>query len=111
MIRQDARKLDHATLEAIRIRAVQQVHAGGSPEVVIRALGFSSRCIYSWLALYRSVGWDALKAKRKKLKEEDIRWAYRTVTGRNPLQLGFPFALWTRSMIASLTLSSAPGSG
>lgn len=107
MTRQDARKLDHATLEGIRIRAVQQVQAGESPEAVISALGFSSRCIYSWLAMYRAGGWDALKAKRipgrpRKLKAQDIRWVYRTVTGRNPLQLGFPFALWTRSMIARL---------
>ncbi|MGH8219107.1 MAG: helix-turn-helix domain-containing protein, partial [Steroidobacteraceae bacterium] len=64
MTRQDARKLDHATLEAIRIRAVQRVQAGESPEVVIGALGFSSRCIYNWLAMYRSGGWDPLKAKR-----------------------------------------------
>ena len=98
MRRQDARELDHATLEAIRIRAVQQVQAGESPEAVIGALGFSSRCIYSWLAMYRVGGWDALKAKRipgrpKKLKAQYIRWVYRTVTGRNPLQLGFRFAL------------------
>lgn len=53
MAKQDARRLDHATLEAIRVRAVQQVRSGESPEVVIRALGFSRRCIYSWLAMYR----------------------------------------------------------
>ena len=98
MTRQDARKLDRATLEAIRIRAVQQVQAGESPEAVIAALGFSSRCIYSWLAMYRAGGWEALKAKHipgrpKKLKAQDIRWVHRTVTGRNPLQLGFPFSL------------------
>ncbi len=109
MTRQDARTLDHATLEAIRIRAVQRVQAGESPEAVIGALGFSSRCIYSWLAMYRAGGWDALKAKRipgrpKKLQAQDIRWVYRTVTGTNPLQIGFPFALWTRSMIANLIL-------
>ena len=37
--RRDARKLDHKTLEAIRIRAVEQVQAGESPEVVIRGVG------------------------------------------------------------------------
>jgi hypothetical protein len=42
----DARKLDHKTLEAIRIRAVQQVQAGEDPEEVIRILGMSRACIY-----------------------------------------------------------------
>jgi transposase len=107
MQRQDARKLDHKTLEAIRIRAVQQVQAGESPEVVIRALGFSRACIYQWLAAYRAGGWQALKAgeiagRPKKLTTSQIRWIHKTITGKNPLQLGFPFALWTRQMIATL---------
>jgi len=38
MREQDARKLSHKTLEEIRIRAVRQVEAGESPEVVIKAL-------------------------------------------------------------------------
>ena len=79
MAEQDARKLDHATLEAIRVRAVQQVQSGESPELVIRALGFSRRCIYSWLAMYRAGGWDALKAKPvpgrpRKLSAGDLKW-------------------------------------
>ncbi len=61
--RRDARKLDHKTLEEIRIRAVEQVQAGESPEVVIKALGFSRACIYEWLAWYREGGWEALRAK------------------------------------------------
>ena len=32
LIKLDARKLDHATLEAIRIRATQAVQTGQSPE-------------------------------------------------------------------------------
>ncbi len=35
------RKLDHATLEVLRMRAVEQVEAGEHPEVVAAALGMA----------------------------------------------------------------------
>ena len=105
--RQDARKLDHKSLEAIRVRAVQRVQSGESPETVINVLGFSRACIYNWLAAYRAGGWEALKARKlhgrpHKLKGVQMRWIYRTVTTKNPLQMSFPFALWTRGMIRTL---------
>src|SRR5271169_849196 len=37
MKQDDARKLDHETLEAMRIRAVRSVQAGENPEVVARS--------------------------------------------------------------------------
>ena len=103
----DARKLSHKTLEEIRIRAVKQVQSGESPEVVIAALGLSRTCIYSWLAAYRSGGWDALKAKNisgrpKLISPKQMAWIYKAVTGGNPRQYCFEFALWTRGLVAEL---------
>jgi transposase len=107
MPRRDARELDHKTLEEIRIRAVGQVQAGESPETVIRALGFSRSCIYTWLALYRSGGWGALKAqvlkgRPMKISAAQMKWLYQTIAGKSPLQFRFEFALWTRDMIRLL---------
>jgi transposase len=107
MNRRDARALDHKTLEEIRIRAVQRVQAGESPEAVIQALGFTRSCIYTWLARYRNGGWGGLKARAlkgrpMKVQAAQMRWLYRTVTGKSPLQFRFAFALWTREMIRVL---------
>jgi len=102
---QDGRKLSPKTLEEIRTRAIQRVQAGESPEIVIKTLGFSRACIYNWLARYRAGGWHALKTgnrtgRPKKLGGNQIAWIYRTVVDKDPLQMKFQFALWTRSMIA-----------
>ena len=107
MRKHDARKLDHATLEALRQRAVQRVQEGESSEVVTRVFGIGRTAIYRWLAEYRRGGWGALKAKPlfgrpPKLDGKKLQWVYNTVTQKNPLQLKFVFALWTREMVAKL---------
>jgi len=109
MRQDDARKLDHKTLEEMRARAVRSVQNGQSPEIVAQALGINRTTIYDWLAKYRRGGWGALKAKPvpgrpPKLSGHAIKWIYDTITQKSPLQLKFEFALWTREMIAKLIM-------
>ena len=100
----DGRRLDHKTRENIRIRAVKLVEQGESPEQVIKALGFHRSCIYEWLAKYREGGTEALKTRKisgrpRKLNGRQVKNIYDIVTSKNPLQLKFEFALWTRDMV------------
>jgi transposase len=103
----DGRKLKHAVLEAIRVRAVRRVEQGESPETVIKALGMNRRTIYKWIARYREGGIEALKAtplagRPLKLNGAKLQSIFRIIVTKNPLQLRFPFALWTREMVQEL---------
>lgn len=107
MNKMDGRKLSHEALEELRIRAVKQVEAGMSPEVVMAAMGFHRSRIYRWLALYREGGIAALKARKAKGPEPrlggwQLERLYRLITANSPLQLKFEFALWTREMVREL---------
>jgi len=104
---QDGRKIGPKAMEEIRIRAVQRVQDGESPEVVIKALGFTRACIYNWLARYRAGGWHALRTGEKsgrprKLAGSQIAWIYNTIKDKDPQQLKLPFTLWTCEMIATV---------
>ena len=94
----DGLKLDHKTLEALRIRAVGQVGQGAHPEDVAAALGLHRKTVYDWLAKYREGGKDALKARAvlgrpPKLGGPQLSRLYALIAGQDPRQLQSGFAL------------------
>ncbi len=100
----DGRKLDHKTLEVLRMRAIEHVAAGAHPEEVAVTMGFHKNTVYGWLAKAREGGKDALKAKAvpgrpPRLNATQISKLYGFIVGVDPRQMSFEFALWTREMV------------
>jgi transposase len=103
----DGRRLDHQTLEAMRLRAVDAVESGVHPEDVAASLGMGRGTVYGWLAKYREGGREALRARPvpgrpPKLSGAQMRRLYTLIAGTDPRQLEFGFALWTRELVREL---------
>jgi len=70
-------------------------------------LGMARSTVFGWLAKYRQGGTDALRARPvpgrpRKLSGVQLRTVYELIVGRDPRQLQFPFALWTRELVREL---------
>lgn len=103
----DGRKLDHKTLEEMRMRAVAAVEAGQHPEDVAATMSMARSTVFGWIAKYRDGGRQALQARPvpgrpTKLSGQQLQRLYTLITGVDPRQLQFEFALWTREMIQEL---------
>ena len=106
-MKRDGRTLDHATLETIRTMAVERVREGERPSAVIASYGFHRCTIYGWLKAVRGKGLQALAARPatgrpRTLTAAQERQVFRWVNGKNPMQYGFDFGLWTRQIVRAL---------
>ena len=105
----DGRTLDHGTLETIRTMAVVRVREGERPSAVIASDGFHRCTIYRWLKAARGRG-NGLRAlasrpasgRPRTLTATQERQVFRWVNGKNPMQYGFDFGLWTRHIVREL---------
>ncbi|PNE39920.1 IS630 family transposase [Streptomyces noursei] len=104
----DGRKLGRKTLEELRIRTVRRIlEEEVRPDEAAETLGLARSTVYGWLTAYRTGGWDALKERKApgavpKLSVEQQRALFKLVAGRDPRQLEFDFALWTRERVREL---------
>ena len=89
--------------------AVERVREGQAPGAVIASYGFCRTTIYKWLrqASSRGRGSNALAARKgtgrpRKLTPVQERQVFRWINGKNPMQYGFDFGLWTRQIVREL---------
>src|SRR6266540_1420040 len=104
----DGRKLDHKTLEHIRIQAVRRViEDGESPSEVIKSYILCRTTIYPWLREFEDKGLEALvesisEGPEPKMSDKQKEQVKRWILGKDPRQYGFDFGLWSRRIVQQL---------
>lgn len=105
----DARKLDAATQTHIRRSLVQAVRGGMSQTQAAQVFGVSLRAANKWMALDRTGGLRALRAKRRgrpagvgRLDRAQAMRIRQLIIDALPDQLKLPFYLWTRAAVVTL---------
>ena len=90
-----------------RLRAVQAVERGQRAEVVAEVLGFARSTVFGWVQAARIGGEQALETRPTpgpppRLAAKQMQRLRKLLVGRDPRQLQFEFALWTRALVAEL---------
>ena len=100
-------KAERLAQEPIRLHVVQRVLAGESVSDLSRILGYAKQTIYRWVTAHEIGGKEALISTKAsgataKLTKKQVAWIAKTLISKNPAQLQFPFALWTREIVREL---------
>ena len=108
-MKRDGRSLAHNTLEEMRILAVQRMAEGEHPDDVAASFGMHRSWAYKIRAQARGRGHGvrALRSSKgtgrpRKLTRTQEQQVLRWINGRNPMQYGFDFGLWTRNLVREL---------
>jgi transposase len=107
-MKRDGRRLDHQTLEALRLMAMERLAEGEAASAVMASFGFCRTTIYKWQRKARGrQGLEALRSRigsgrPRKLTAGQERKVLGWVNGKDPRQYGFDFGLWTRAMVGRL---------
>lgn len=87
--------------------ALSAYDRGMHPKDVALAFGAGVSTVYGWIQARNEGGPEALKVKAlpgaaPKLSDEQVARLWRLIAGKDPRQLQFDFALWTREMVREL---------
>ena len=108
-MKRDGRTLAHNTLEEMRVLAVQRMNEGERPSDVAESFGMHRSWAFKCRALARGRGKGVrvLRSTKgtgrpRKMTPAQESQVFRWVNGKNPLQYGFDFGLWTRQIVQEL---------
>lgn len=108
-MKRDGRTLDHTTLEEMRLIAVRRMAEGESPADVAASFGLHRSWGFKCRAAARGRGRGAKALRSRKgtgrprtLTAAQERQVFRWINGKNPMQYGFDFGLWTRQIVQVL---------
>jgi transposase len=108
-MKRDGRTLAHNVLQEMRLLAAQRMREGESPAAVAASFGMHRSWAYKCRAACtgRGKGLSALRSTKgtgrpRSLTPTQERQVFRWVNGKNPLQYGFDFGLWTRQIVREL---------
>lgn len=107
-MKRDGRKLDHKTLEALRLMAMERLGEGEAASAVMESFGFCRTTIYKWQRKAKGgQGTKALLSRKASGRPRSLTaWqesrVFRWINGKDPRQYGFDFGLWTRQVVAQL---------
>lgn len=109
VMKRDGRKVSRAAQEEMRLMAIDRMNEGESPAAVAASFGLHRGWAYKVRAKAsgRGNGKRVLLARRatgrpRSLTAAQERQVFRWVNGKNPLQYGFDFGLWTRQIVSEL---------
>ena len=108
-LKRDGRTLDHKTLEQMRLIAAQRMSEGERPAAVAASFGSHRSWPFKCRAAVRGPGRGVkvLRSRQgtgrpRKLTLAQERQVFRWVNGKNPMQYGFDYGLWTRHIVQAL---------
>ncbi|MDT3443160.1 IS630 family transposase [Pseudofrankia sp. BMG5.37] len=107
MSKEPGSRISRRNLEDTRLLALSAIDKGMHPKDAALAFGAGVSTVYGWLQARNEGGPEALKVKMApgrtpRLSDEQMSRLWRLVVGRDPRQLRFDFALWTRDLVREL---------